>query len=448
MKMVAGQARRWPDLRIETLDISRLDPRDAGFARALYDQIITRWLTLRGLTSMKLENKEFFDLEPAVASGLLCGAAQILFMEKVPIRAAVGESVGWVRAQKGMGAGGLVNAVLRRVCEMVAWEVDEEGEILPGEPRAQRREHWNGERDELPLPRGGALVLDGDILPKDRFERLSLATSHPVDLLRVWSKSMAADAVRTMAAHGIARPPIILNTGYLRGELPEGMIPHELPGHHVFVGDYALLDEGLKRRTDLWVQDPASSLAVESVRELKPGVVIDVCAGMGTKTRQLAAAFEGAQIIATDIDQDRFRELSRVFEGHDRVRVVAFDKLVEWHDKADLVFLDVPCSNTGVLARRIEARYRFSRQRTEQLTAMQRQILADSVRLLKGGVGSGSKILYSTCSLDEQENEAQAKWAARWHDLEIIWERRRLPGGGPGQLGTAYSDGSFAALLG
>ena len=67
---------------------------------------------------------------------------------------------------------------------------------------------------------------------------------------------------------------------------------------------------------------------------------------------------------------------------------------------------------------------------------------------MKGGVGSGSKILYSTCSLDEQENEAQVKWAARWHDLEVVWERRRMPGGGPGRPSESYSDGSFAALLG
>ena len=440
--------RRWPDLRIDALDTSNLEPRDAGFAWALYDQVITRWLTLRGLCAMRIEKKHFDELEPQVAAGLLCGAAQVLFMDKVPIRAAVGESVGWVRAQKGQGASGLVNAVLRRVCDMVAWEVDEEGEPLPGEPRAQTREHWVGERDEIPLEDGRAIVLSDIILPKDRFERLSIATSHPVDLLRMWSKSMSADEVRAMAAHGISRPPIILNTAHLEGDLPEDLAAHDLPGHHVYTGDYSKLEERLRSRRDLWVQDPASSLAVESVRELTPGVVVDVCAGKGTKTRQLAAAFPEAQIIATDIDKDRHRELARVFKGHPRVKVIGFDRLSDWNDKADLVFLDVPCSNTGVLARRVEARYRFTRERSEELASLQRQIIADSIRLLKGGVGSGSKILYSTCSLDEQENEAQVKWAARWHDLDVIWERRRMPAGGPGKPAASYSDGSFAALLG
>ena len=76
---------------------------------------------------------------------------------------------------------------------------------------------------------------------------------------------------------------------------------------------------------------------------------------------------------------------------------------------------------------------------------MQRQIIADAVRLLR--MDGKAAILYSTCSLDPRENEEQARWAQKWHDFEITRESRRLPEGGPGQAPQTYTDGSYAVLL-
>jgi 16S rRNA (cytosine967-C5)-methyltransferase len=77
--------------------------------------------------------------------------------------------------------------------------------------------------------------------------------------------------------------------------------------------------------------------------------------------------------------------------------------------------------------------------------AVQRQIIADSVRLLKPG--GGGRLLYSTCSLDPAENREQAAWACRWHGFRIGREHDRLPEGLPGDPAEKYSDGSYAVLL-
>lgn len=435
-RAVAAQCKAWPDLAIDALPddvLDRLSPLDAAFAHAIYDAVIRRWLTLRHLLSGAV-NMPWEQVEPRTASALLCGAAQCFFMDRVPFHAAVNESVNWVKSVAGHRAGGMVNAVLRRVLSLL-----NEGDVA-------HRPQWTDLADELPLDDGRALALTQAILPDDPLERLAIATSHPLELLRVLSRGMALRDVRRVALHGLMRPPVILNTSHATPPLPASCVPHTAPGHHVFTGSYEELRRVLADRNDLWVQDPASSLAVMSVSDLKPSVVVDACAGLGTKTRQLAAAFPDAQIIATDVDLPRREALARVFEGHPRVRVVDHKSLIDWAGKADLVLLDVPCSNTGVLARRVEARYRFTAARTGELVGAQRQIVADSLRLLKLGRERGA-ILYSTCSLDPVENEEQAKWAVRWHSFSVTRENRRTPEGVPGDPAEKYSDGSYAVLL-
>jgi 16S rRNA (cytosine967-C5)-methyltransferase len=284
-------------------------------------------------------------------------------------------------------------------------------------------------------------------LPEDPLHRLAVATSHPRSLLQRWTRAMPMREVRRIALHGLARPPVILNTTHASGELPSFLTPHNAPGHHVHTGTREELVGLLDARRDLWVQDPASSLAVESISDLSPALVIDACAGLGSKTRQLEATFPGSEIVATDIDLPRRRTLESVFASSERVTVIPYERLLEWAGRADLALLDVPCSNTAVLARRVEARYRHDRARSESLTRLQRQLIADAIPLLRDPAAGPRHILYSTCSLDPAENEEQPRWASRWHRFDVERERRRSPEGGPGRPPESYSDGSYAALL-
>lgn len=429
MSTLMRQMSRFPDFALGALDTSRLDERDAAFAHALYDVVIRRWLTLTYLIGGQL-NRPDAPPPPRPAAALMAGAAQILFLDKVPVHSAVDTSVEWVKQEGAMGASRLVNAVLRGVASLIP------------ESGKERRPAYSDAPDELPMPDGTALVLSSGVMPADPLQRLAVATSCPIELLRSWSKHRSLREARRLALHAMVSPPTILNTAHATAPLPAECAPHNLPGHHVWSGTHESLSSLLNSRRDIWVQDPGSSLAVSSVLDLKPGLVVDVCAGMGTKTRQLAAAFPDARIIAADVDLVRVKSLRQSVDP-DRVTVVPYQSLTDYAGQADLILLDVPCSNTGVLSRRVEARYRFDREHIESLAATQRQIIADSIRLL----GKGACLLYSTCSLDPAENQEQVEWTSRWHGLRPIRQHDRIPEGLPGDGPERYSDGSFACLM-
>lgn len=434
IRRVARQARHFPDLRIGTVDVAGLPDRDAGLARAIEDAVLRRWLTL-GFVLESLGGHALGSLEPKMQAVLLVGSAQLVLLDRVPDHAAIDESVEWAKRYIRPKAGGMVNAVLRKVAGV----------------RAGKRDRWTGARDELPLADGGSLALTEAILPHDDRAALSVATGVPGALLDKWR---GAD-VRRRAWHTLVRPPTVLNVAHAQTPLtedsaggpgldPADLVPHRSQGHRVYTGSHARLAAFLGARADVWAQDAASSEAAESVSDLSPRVVVDVCAGRGTKTRQVRALFPEARIVASEVDAERLAELRRVFAGDDRVEVMPVGALIKHlAGRADLVLLDVPCSNTGVLARRAEAKYRVDRGLLERLVGIQRQIIADAIPLL----APGGSILYSTCSLEHEENEDQAAWAAKWHALRPDRERRSEPAGVPGDPAGVYRDGSYSVLL-
>lgn len=412
-----------------------MDGRDAGLANAIYDIVVRRWLTLEWLLT-PLVSQAFAQLEPRMRAVLMAGAAQLAFLDRVPAHAAIDTSVEWAKRHIRPKAGGMVNAVLRRVAAIV------HGDGGTREMRARA----TLAADELPLEDGSALVLHGTQLTGGPSEVLRAACSMPAWLLGRWREAFGEDGARDLALHGLVRAPIVLNTAHARGALPADVLKaHESAGSHVFTGSLDELGAILGSRGDIWVQDAGSSHPVSLVRELKPRIVVDLCAGRGTKTRQLRAAFADASIFATDADPERLSDLARTFKGSEQVRVGLPASIREANfERADLVVLDVPCSNTGVLARRIEARYRAGLSQLERLTSAQRQIIADAIPLL----APGGRILYCTCSVEEDENSAQAGWACRWHGFKIEREEFRRPRGMPGDGPERYADGSYAAVLG
>ncbi len=433
MSLLARHARRYPDLRAEELDDSKLSPRDGALAHAIADQTVRRWITLEYVLQQRLK-RPFREHAPAVQAALLAGSAQLLFFDRLPSYAVVDETVEWVKTQHGRKSAGLVNAILRRVMESVARD---------GEHTAKRKA-WTDQPDELPLATGEAVVLRGVQLPDHERERLAISTGMPTALITHIARLHTFDKARDVAMHGLLRPPVILNTSHATAPLPEtGLAPHAIPGHHVFSGTAHDLQTLLSQRSDIWAQDPTSSAACLLAAGTSVRVAVDVCAGRGTKTRQLRALFPDAKIIATDIHDDRRRTLTKVFENDSQVQTVTPPDMIEWFGKADLVLIDAPCSNSGVLARRVEARHRWSDASIQSLVEAQRQILADSIRLL----APGGAILYATCSIDQRENDAQAAWVTKWHQRKPVRMESRWPTGGPGRPTNESTDGGFAALL-
>ncbi|MEQ8770973.1 MAG: transcription antitermination factor NusB [Phycisphaerales bacterium] len=428
IRRLARRARQFPDLAIGSVETGGLDPRDAALARAIDEGVVRRWLTLSFLLR-ELSGHELATLEPKMQGVLLAGAFQLLFLDRVPDHAVLDESVGWAKANIRPKASGFANAILRKVAN------------ARGEPR----DAWTNAPDEIPLDSGGALALVGLTLPNDDAERTSVATGVPRALIDRWIIAWGTDEARRIAHHSIARAPTILRTAHDPDwtDAP-GTSPHAERGHRVFAGSHADLESLLGANPRIWAQDPASAGAVASVAGLAPKLIADVCAGRGTKTRQLAETFPDARIVASDPDADRAKDLRAAFADHPRVEVMPPDRAREaCLSRADLVLLDVPCSNTGVLARRPEARHRAGDAAVARLVDIQRQILADAIPLL----APAGVILYATCSVERAENEDQAAWAERWHGVARDRERRCLPSGGPGTPAGEHTDGGYSVLL-
>lgn len=439
-RALAHQANIEPDFEPLVLDTGTIDAREAALAHAIYDTAVRRWLTLSHVLSLYLD-RPLSGTEPAMRAALLGGAAQILLLDRIPPHAAINETVEWAKRNVRRGAGGMVNAVLRKVAAL----------RMSRDDGAGRRDSWNDDRDALPLPDGGAVVLGAAILPEAVLERYSVALSLPIALMQRWDERYRGEdesgaLLRHQAMHTLMSPPVVLCTRYATGPAPSGAEPHAEPGSMVFTGTHGELQQLLRSRDDLWVQDSAAQRAVASLADLQPCTIIDYCAGQGTKTRQLRAQFPKAEIIAAEVDDARLRKLKQGFKADPRTRVrraneVAADR--ELHGSADLVLLDVPCSNSGVFARRTEARYRFATQQLPRLLDLQREILSTAFPLL----APGGTLLYSTCSVEPEENEHQVAWAAERLGLTEVSSERVTPGGVPGNGPQAYTDGAFAARL-
>ena len=444
---VAARAKRFPHFDLSPLDTNTLDRRDAALAHAIDQAVARRWLTLVTVLQSQL-SRPWDHLQPQVQAALLTGAAQLLLLDRLPDHAVIHEAVQWTKTNVAAKASGLVNAVLRRVANLRDRIVDDQGEtrfLIPRPP------------EDLPLHDGRAWRLKEPIFADDPLCRLGQQTSHPPELLARWVQRFGQERTGQLAAHSLIHPPILVaglpdeaeksarvDTTARDASSPPQCESHEEQGFAVFDGDRTALEELLRNFSNARVQDPSSARAVRSTAHLAPNLIIEVCAGRGTKTRQLAELHPQACIVATDIKPPKLAALQEVFKSHTQVRVVEHGQLIEFAGHAELVVVDVPCSNTAVLARRVEAKYRFSRRSLAQLVKLQRQIIADSIRLLTGT----GQLLYSTCSLEPQENEQQVEWIARWHQLRVRGQEQRLPRSLPGDPPSWYADGSYFALLG
>lgn len=419
VRAVSALVREYPDLQAREPETTGLDAREARLAGAIYRATVQRWTTLEFLLNRNLRRR-LDTAEPMVRAVLLTGAAQLLFMDRVPAHAAVDEGVKMARRSSGAAAG-LVNAVLRKVAELVASR-EESGGFTPHPSR-------------LPW-KGGAITLKEALLPPVKtFDRyMAVATSHPYELTRAWVERFGREQATGMLLHSLQTPPTIVFSSTLETPNPKLFEPHAQRGFSVWKGERGQLAPFLNESGG-WVQDPTAHKAVAATSQLRPRLVIDYCAGRGTKTRQLAHVHPEADIIASDPDPGRYTDLVALFTGSRRVRVVPHETLGDLAGRADLVVLDVPCSNTGVLARRVEARYRYRRGSLDSLVELQRRIIAAS----RGLLAPGGAILYSTCSVEPEENEAMA----REMGLPITVQEQTLPAG----EGATYHDGGYHALV-
>lgn len=387
---------------------------------AIERAVVRHWLTLETILQHLL-TRPWAKHPPAMRATLLCGAAQILYLDGVPDHAAIDESVELAKSAAPRAAG-VVNAVLRKVAGL-------RGDVVESQD-------WHA-ADRLPLGDGRVLELTNSVFDDDPVARIAAQTSHGRALVAHWIDAVGIDVARTRCAHDLMLPPITVTGIAAR----PGLAPHEDADFHIFEGARGDLRDLLATSRTARVQDPGSARPVRSTAGLRPGLIVDACAGRGTKTRQLAALHPESRIIATDVDDERRDDLADAFRDDEQVEVITPDAGVD--APIDLLVLDVPCTNSGVLARRPEARYRFDQETLDSLTSLQRQIVANTIaRLAPGG-----HVLYCTCSLEAAENEEQVAWIARQHRLDVVASETTEPRGRPGDPTSAYADGGGYGLL-
>lgn len=427
---IAALAARFPDL-----GLGGEGDASPPLARAIERQVRRRWLTLATVVEASLDRGSWRRLEPRMKAVLLGGAAQLLLFEREPGHAVVDHAVGWATRHIRRGAGGLANAVLRRIADLRA-------EILPAGEAAP--ETWLRRGDLIPLEDGRGVRLRSDVLPEDPVERLAATTSHGRELLLHWINAHGFERTLALAAHGLVAPPIVLAGPEEALEaLGDRVLRHSTPGFAVWRDRAGGLTEALATDERLRVQDPGSAAPVAATSDLSPRRILDLCAGRGTKTRQLAALHPEAEIVAVEPEASRMRDLEALAAGSDRIRTATHADLAGFPGAFDLILLDVPCSNTAVLPRRPEARYRFTARRLASLRDRQWGIVLAALPLLSP---SGT-LLYATCSLEPAENERQAERIA--HELGVAAPRGgvRFPTGLPGEVPANFADGGFHALL-
>ena len=193
------------------------------------------------------------------------------------------------------------------------------------------------------------------------------------------------------------------------------------------------------------VQDITASQAVKLLNPQPNWTIIDICAAPGSKTTQLAELTgDEARIIATDIDSRRLEKVkdNTARLGINSVSIVAYEQLQRTAAEIgpfDSVLLDVPCSNTGVLAKRPEVRYRIKPKAVKDLTKIQSRLLDTAAAMIK----PHGKICYSTCSIQNCENSELVKhFLKKTPNFELQSEQLTLPSAAePGH------DGGYVAII-
>ncbi len=348
---------------------------------------------------------------------LMVGLYQVLDMEDVEEYAAVNETVDAVKAHFPQGQADFINAVLRRA--------------------AREKE---------------------SILAELQGESVGVQTSHPELLVSRWTAAFGGENTRLLCAWNNRPAPVVvrinpsrvqmgdfldrLASSGIRGEvhpfcpdtfatLPRGVAPARVPGY----------DDG-------WfsVQDPSTSVAVQLLAPQPHERVLDACAAPGGKLMAMAEMMGGGEtLVAMDVHSERLAVLREnlerlnlhgveVFRG-DMTTVGGVQELAG--RTFDAILLDVPCTNTGVLRRRADARWRFSLEGMGRVGVSQRAILDAA----SAYVSHGGRMVYSTCSLEAEEDELLvATWLASHPAFELAKQRKLLPP-------VDGVDGAYAALL-
>jgi len=384
-----------------------LSERDKSFYTALLYGTTEKQITLDHQIK-KLSSKDFAKLDLNVIVLLRMGLYQLLFMDGIPDRAAVSETVELASELTNQGAQGFINAVLR----------------------SASRQLKNSD---------GTLNLFTPSADKDICGHLSIKYSYPRYLCKKWVDAYGVENAEKIMIAQNRRPVTTLRVNTLKTTANELLAEFHANGikatlsqttndgiilENAGVTSLPYFDDGY-----FFVQDDSSRLCIEALAPKENDIVIDCCSCPGGKSFASALMMNNkGKIYSCDIHDNK---LSLVSSGAQRLGIEiietrcqdasSFNK--EFENKADKVLCDVPCSGFGTLSKKPDLRLK-PKEASETLPALQYDILSNCCRYVK----AGGTLVYSTCTLNPSENDdVVSAFLAEHSEFELVSERTNFP---------------------
>ncbi|MFB3814462.1 MAG: transcription antitermination factor NusB [Terriglobales bacterium] len=357
--------------------VALLSPADRGLCMEIVMGVL-RWRSRLDADIARFSFTPFRKLDLEVLTALRMGAYQLQFLERVPARAAINESVELVKHSRKASAAGLANAVLRKI------------------PKTSTADRAALHAVAPPSSAAG---------PDRSSEELAREFAHPVGLVERWWRqyggAVAVDICRfnqqvPVTALRLSDPSLEDKLRSAGAELAPGAIVSA--ARRVLRGDPTHTRAYSSMRVT--VQDEASQLVAALVGRGRR--ILDCCAAPGGKTAAIADRNPEADIIAADLHAHRARLMRRLVRAAN-VRIIAADaRALPVSGAFDRILVDAPCSGTGTLARNPEIKWRLKPADLAGLHARQVGILRGALQHL----APGGRLVYATCSLEPEENEA------------------------------------------
>ncbi|MBE5821393.1 MAG: 16S rRNA (cytosine(967)-C(5))-methyltransferase RsmB [Clostridiales bacterium] len=353
-----------------------LENRDKAFISQLVYGSITYKITLDYIISKhsKIKLKKISDW---ILNILRLGVYQIMFLDKIPKRAIVNESVNLAKKYGHIKSSGFVNAMLKNISET--------------------------ELDELSF--------------SNEIDELSIKTSHEKWFIEKLIKEYGLDNARKICEYNNIEPPVYIRINVLKTTIDEfrnkldkleikyedGIVPNTLKIEKL----NGLLESELFKNGYFSIQDNAASLASYILNVKEGENVLDMCSSPGGKTAHMAEMMKDkGTITACDVYENR---LSLVKKTARRLGITCIKTKLndgtklnnEFIDKFDKVLVDAPCSGLGVIRRKIDIKYQKAEEDIDEIKNIQYLILKNASQYVK----LNGEIVYSTCTIFKEEND-------------------------------------------
>jgi 16S rRNA (cytosine967-C5)-methyltransferase len=350
---------------------AKLSPADHGLLTELVMGVL-RWRSVLDKRIAEHSSQPLQKLDVEVQTALRLGAYQLLFLDRIPVHAVVNESVELVKRARKRSAAGMVNAVLRKL-----------------------------KREARDL---------NDI-------------SHPEWLVERWQQNYGADATRKICDYDNTAPKQAIRVSSItHSKTAKGGTPSSLGSGNLELNE--LMTDGIRlepgkllataftvtsgditqtkafRERRLIIQDEASQLVALLVG--KGNTILDCCAAPGGKTRIMAEQNPDSIAVAIELHPHRAGLLRKLVTASNLHVIAADARQLPLDKKFDRVLVDAPCSGTGTLARNPEIKWRLKVEDIARMQAYQVEILSAAMK----HVAPNGRLIYSTCSLETEENEA------------------------------------------